>query len=206
MSTPQASSGEHRRPGIFGRLYAWMLQVAEHPRAAWWLGAVSFAESSFFPIPPDVMLAPMVLARRERWLSLATVATIASVAGGALGYAIGYFLIDRIVPFFDTLGWTDRYAGLVRWFAEYGVWVVVVKGLTPIPYKLITITAGAARMPFAAFMAASVVCRAIRFFAVAAIMRWAAPGMRDALPRYVDRIGWGLVILIVACIAVYALR
>jgi membrane protein YqaA with SNARE-associated domain len=153
------------------RLYDWVIRLAAHPRALWALGLISFLESSIFPIPPDVMLVPMVLADRTKAFRIALVCTVASVLGGLLGYAIGYY-------FFATLGeWVVRTYGLQAsldafraGFAEYGIWIILIKGLTPIPYKLVTIASGAAHFDLFTFVWASIVTRGLRFFLLAALL------------------------------------
>jgi membrane protein YqaA with SNARE-associated domain len=165
------------RIGLVGRLYGRALGLAAGRNALWTLAAVSFAESSFFPIPPDVLLIPMILARPRRAFLIAAVCTAASVAGGFLGYAIGYFLFDAIgrpiLEFYQAMG---RYEALKAAFAEWGVWIIILKGLTPIPYKLVTIASGVAQFPLIAFALASVVSRSLRFFLLAALLwRWGEP-------------------------------
>jgi len=153
------------------RLYDWCVAAADKPYATWLLGLVSFIESSFFPIPPDVMLIPMALARPERAWFFATVCTLASVAGGMLGYAIGALL-------YDSLGlWVIKLYGLGakaeafrEAYAYWGTWIILIKGLTPIPYKLVTIVSGFARYNFAAFVLLSFVARGMLFYAVAFLL------------------------------------
>src|SRR5438128_9208484 len=142
------------------RLYAWILGIAAGPNALPALLVVSFAESSVFPIPPDILLIPMILARpREAW-RLAAYCTLASVMGGLLGYAIGYFLFDTIGrPILEFYNAMDRYEALRAAFQQWGVWIIVLKGMTPIPYKLITIASGVAQFPLGLFIAASIVSR-----------------------------------------------
>jgi len=183
--------------GPFRRLYLWMMEAARHPHAVWFLGVISFAESSFFPIPPDVMLAPMVLARPRHWLRLATVTTLCSVAGGALGYAIGHYLIDWVMPSIERFGYKPAYDTAVTWFARYGFYAIIVKGLTPIPYKIFTISAGAAQMPFWPFMAASVIGPGMRFYLVAGLMQFAGPAVQERVLRHVEVLGWIFVGLLV---------
>jgi membrane protein YqaA with SNARE-associated domain len=119
---------------------------AAHRHAPWYLGGLSFAESSFFPIPPDVMLAPMSLARTDRAWWYATLTTVASVVGGLFGYLIGMLAIDAVLPLLVDAGYGSRYDQAIAWFAEWGVWVVFIAGFSPIPYKLFTISAGASAM------------------------------------------------------------
>ncbi len=166
------------------RLYARTLTLAASPRAPWWLALIAFAESSFFPIPPDVLLIPMALSRPERAWRLAAVCTIGSVVGGALGYFIGYAVFDQLArPVIAFYGYGDRFAAFQAMYAEYGLWVILIKGLTPIPYKIVTIASGAAHFDFWVFMAASVVTRGARFFLVAALLRAFGTPVRDFIER-----------------------
>ena len=166
------------------RLYIHTLALAASPRAPWWLAAVAFAESSFFPIPPDALLIPMALARPDRAWRLAMVCTVASVAGGALGYAIGYFVFDQLArPLIDLYGYGDRFVAFQQLYSRYGLWVILVKGMTPIPYKIVTIASGAAKFDFWVFMAASIVTRGARFFLVAALLRAYGTPVRDFIER-----------------------
>jgi len=154
------------------RLYDRVLALAGSPRAGLWLAVVSFVESSFFPIPPDALLIPMVLARPDRAWRLAFVCTVASVAGGALGYLIGYALFDVLAaPILRAYHYQDAFAAFQAKYAEWGLWVILIKGLTPIPYKIVTIASGAARFNFPLFMLASATTRGVRFFAVAGLLR-----------------------------------
>jgi membrane protein YqaA with SNARE-associated domain len=162
---------------MIDRLYRQTLALAASRHATWALAAVSFAESSFFPLPPDILLIPMILAQPRRAFTIAAVCTLASVAGGFLGYAIGYFLFDAIgrpvLEFYQAMG---SYDALKAAFAEWGVWIIIVKGLTPIPYKLITIASGVAQFPLVPFALASLVSRSLRFFLLAALLwRFGAP-------------------------------
>jgi len=153
------------------RLYDWCVAAADKPYATWLLGLVSFIESSFFPIPPDVMLIPMALERPERAWFFATVCTLASVAGGMLGYAIGALLYDSLglwVIKLDGLG--AKAEAFREAYAYWGTWIILIKGLTPIPYKLVTIVSGFARYNFAAFVLLSFVARGMRFYAVAFLL------------------------------------
>src|SRR5690606_8487640 len=161
------------------------MRMAAHPRARWALGAVSFTESSFFPIPPDAMLVPMILADPKRAWSIAAICTAASVLGGFLGYAIGYFLFETIGQrVIEVYGLQDGFAEFQQRFNEWGTWIILVKGLTPIPYKLITIASGAAHFDLAAFALASLVTRAGRFFLVAALLLWLGPPVRVFVERH----------------------
>jgi membrane protein YqaA with SNARE-associated domain len=166
------------------RLYMRTLALAASPRALWWLAAVAFAESSFFPIPPDALLIPMALARPDRAWRFAAVCTVASVVGGALGYLIGYAVFDQLArPLIDFYGYSDRFAAFQDLYARYGLWLILIKGLTPIPYKIVTIASGAAKFNFTVFMLASAATRGARFFIVAALLRFFGTPMRDFIER-----------------------
>ncbi len=167
------------------RLYLHTLALAASPRAPWWLAAIAFVEASCFPIPPDALLIPMALARPDRAWRLALVCTLGSVAGGALGYAIGYFVFDRLMnlPLAHVLFGPDPLGSFRAWYARWGLAVILIKGLTPIPYKIVTIASGAAHFDFAVFMVASVVTRGARFFAVAALLRFFGTPVRDFIER-----------------------
>ena len=167
------------------RLYLRTLALAASPRAPWWLAAIAFAEASCFPIPPDALLIPMALARPDRAWRLALVCTIGSVVGGALGYAIGYFVFDQLMalPLAHVLFGPDPLGSFRAWYTHWGLAVILIKGLTPIPYKIVTIASGAAHFDFAVFMAASLVTRGARFFAVAALLRFFGTPVRDFIER-----------------------
>ena len=166
------------------RLYSRVLALAASPNAPWWLAAVAFAESSFFPLPPDALLVPMALARPHRAWRFAAICTVASVAGGALGYLIGYALFDQLArPLLHAYHYEAAFARFQATYARWGLWVILVKGLTPIPYKIVTIASGAARFDFTVFMMASVVTRGLRFFLVAALLRRFGPPVRDFIER-----------------------
>lgn len=157
---------------MFRALYDWTFRLAAHRHAMRSLAVVSFAESSFFPIPPDVMVVPMVLARRDQAYLIATVCTISSVAGGALGYAIGYFLYDSLGQWLINLyGLQDGAREFRQWYSEWGAAIILAKGLTPIPFKLVTIASGLAGFNFGLFMLTALVTRAARFFLIAALIR-----------------------------------
>ena len=198
MEPGQVADDRKSGGGIFSRLYDWMLRASRHRHARWYLALVSFAESSFFPIPPDVMLAPMTLAQPKRSWSLAGLTTLASTVGGMFGYLIGYFLIGALQPVMDRLGYRHGYDTVVEWFAEYGFWAMLLAGFTPIPYKLFTIAAGANGMAFLPFVAGSTIGRGGRFFLVAALVRLAGPTIENRLVHYIDLIGWSVLGLIAA--------
>ncbi|HEY4135990.1 MAG TPA: YqaA family protein [Alphaproteobacteria bacterium] len=166
------------------RMYDWTLSLAAGPHAEKALAAVSFIESSFFPIPPDILLIPMILARPERAWRLAAIATVSSVIGGFLGYAIGYFLFEAVgQPILQFYGIVDKYVELRHTFDEWGAWIIIAKGMTPIPYKFLTITSGALHFDLAIFTLASVVSRGVRFFLVAALLWKFGPPIRDFIEK-----------------------
>jgi membrane protein YqaA with SNARE-associated domain len=145
---------------------------------------VSFIESSFFPIPPDVMLLPMVLARPDRAWSIALVCTVTSVAGGVLGYGIGYYLFETLGRWvIDLYGYQEGFDAFRQAYAEWGLWIILIKGMTPIPYKLVTIASGAAAFDFPTFVAASILTRGVRFFLVAALLKYFGPPIRGFVER-----------------------
>lgn len=154
------------------RLYDRVLALSASPAAPWWLALVSFAESSFFPIPPDVLLLPMVAARPDRAWRLATICTVASVLGALLGYAIGYMLYEQVaLPVIRFYHYDAAAAAFVDNIRTYGVWLILAKGVTPIPFKIVTITAGMAQLDLVPFVLACLVTRGARFFIEAAVLR-----------------------------------
>jgi len=182
---------------MFRKMYEWVMRLAGSRHAPASLAAISFAESSFFPIPPDVMLAPMVLARREKAFLYAGICTIASVFGGLLGYAIGVWLEPLGQTILRVFGHPEGQAEFQKWFDQWGLWVILIKGATPIPYKLVTITAGLARFDLFTFVWASILTRGVRFFAVAAILKYAGPAMLHEFERRLNLYSVLLLILLV---------
>lgn len=179
--------------------YDWMMDKAAHRHAIWWLAAISFIESSVFPIPPDVMLIPLILAAPSRWFRIALICTLASVAGGYLGYAIGYFFMDTVgQAILAAFHLGEKFAAFKPLVDQYGVWVIIVKGATPIPYKLITIAAGAFHFDLAEFSFASFVARGMRFFLVAALLWKFGPPIRDFVERRLTLVMTLGVVLLVA--------
>lgn len=192
---------------LFAPLYARAMQWARHRHAPWYLGGLSFAESSFFPIPPDVMLAPMALARPDKAWHYAWITTLASVAGGLFGYLIGLMAFGAIEPWLQTSRYWGAYELATAWFGQWGVVAVLIAGFSPIPYKVFTIAAGALSMAFLPFALASLVGRGARFFLVAGLMRWGGPRMEAQLHQHIDRLGWASVALVViGTLAYMALR
>ncbi len=188
---------------LFAPLYERAMQWARHRDAPWYLGGMSFAESSFFPIPPDVMLAPMALARPEKAWLYAWITTLASVAGGVFGYFIGLLAFDAIEPWLQTSRYWGAYQTATQWFDEWGVVAVFIAGFSPIPYKVFTIAAGALSMALLPFTLASVVGRGARFFLVAGLMRWGGARMEAQIRQHIDRLGWATVALVALGAAAY---
>ena len=178
---------------LFGGLYTRVMRWSRHPRAPHYLAGLSFAESSFFPIPPDVMLAPMSLARPDRAWHYAALTTLASVLGGFLGYAIGVFAFELVEPLIREAGYWDKYERAHAWFTEWGFWAVFIAGFSPIPYKVFTIAAGSLAMPLLPFLIASTIGRGARFFLVAGLLAWGGPRLEAMLHRYVEGLGWLLI-------------
>ncbi len=192
-------SSAYARDTMMKRLYDWMMRKAADDRAPHALFWVSFVESSFFPIPPDVMLVPMVLARRLRAWLYASIATLGSVIGGVAGYAIGFFFFDQIgLPILKLYGKADAFGQFAQWFNEWGVWILIIKGMTPFPYKVLTITAGVTHMPLVPFMLASVVARAMRFYLVAGLLYYFGEPIREFIEKRLSLITTAFVVLLVS--------
>lgn len=188
---------------IFSPLYERAMRWARHPRAPWYLGGLSFAESSFFPIPPDVMLAPMSMAQPRRALGFATLTTITSVLGGMFGYLIGMFAFDLVAPWIEDGRYATAFAQAQQWFDTWGFVAIFAAGFSPIPYKVFTITAGVLGMAFLPFVLASLVGRGLRFYLVALLMAWGGERMETRLHRWVDWLGWLTVLAVVIIVLVY---
>jgi len=186
---------------LFGPLYDRVLTWSRHPKAPWYLGGLSFAESSFFPIPPDVMLAPMALAQPKSWLRLALLTTLASVLGGLLGYLIGWTALDLFMPWIERMGYAPKLVQAQQWFEQWGFWAVLLAGFSPIPYKAFTITAGGLGMALLPFMLASFIGRGGRFFLVAFLMARFGPAAEARLKPAIEWLGWGTVALAVLAYA-----
>jgi len=167
------------------RLYDWSLNLAAHKHARWYLAGVSFAESSFFPVPPDIMLIPMAIANRSKAFGHALVCTIASVLGGLAGYAIGALFFDLIAePVLNFYGYSHKFEAFSDLYRQYGAWIVVAGGFTPIPYKVITIASGVVTMNPLVFIAASFASRGARFFLIATLLYWFGPPIKIFIERY----------------------
>lgn len=185
---------------LFGALYDRVIHLAGHRHAERYLIALSFAESSFFPIPPDVLLAPMTIAQPRRGWRFALLTTLASVVGGAAGYVIGWFALDLIEPLLKSAGYWDAYEHANVWFMRWGFAAVLIAGFSPIPYKVFTIAAGALHMLLPVFIVASFVGRGARFFLVAGLLIWGGEPMQRRLRQHIDLLGW---ISVAAIAAIY---
>jgi membrane protein YqaA with SNARE-associated domain len=185
------------------RLYDWTMELAAHRSAPWALAGVSFIESSVFPIPPDVMLIPMVLAERRKAWFYATLCTVASVLGGAFGYFIGYFLFETVgEPILRLYGYQEAFHDFATRYNDWGAWIVFMAGVTPFPYKVITIASGATQLNFFVFMLASVAARGLRFFVVAGLLYWFGPPIKDFIER---RLGLLFTIFVILLLGGFAL-
>lgn len=191
---------------IFGPLYDRVLEWSRHRFAERYLAALSFAESSFFPIPVDVMLAPMCLADRPKAWRFAAVATVFSVLGGVAGYAIGMGAFEAIEPWLETSHYWDAYQKSRGWFDDYGVWVIFIAGFSPIPYKVFTIAAGVAALNLPGFFLASLIGRGARFFLVSGLVVLGGDRLDTTLRKYVEGIGWAVAVLVAAGIAWFTVR
>jgi membrane protein YqaA with SNARE-associated domain len=182
---------------VLRRLYDWIMRLAESPRALWALAAVSFAESSFFPIPPDPMLIPMVLANRKKAWVFAGVATIASVLGGIAGYFIGYSLESLGASILTFYGHADAMGEFQAMFAKWGLWIILIKGLTPIPYKFVTIASGMAAFDLKIFIIASIATRGGRFFIIATLLYFFGEPVRAFIEKRLTLVTTLFVVLVV---------
>ncbi len=182
---------------IFSSVYNKVMAWSRHRHAPGYLAGLSFAESSFFPIPPDVMLAPMSLAQPKRAWFFAGLTTLASVAGGIAGYIIGMYFIEFIEPFIHKWGYWEKFLHVRVWFEEWGFWAILIAGFSPVPYKLFTISAGVISMAFVPFVLASAIGRGARFYLVSGLMVWGGARMEEKLRCYIDRLGWLVVFAIV---------
>jgi membrane protein YqaA with SNARE-associated domain len=180
------------------KLYDWTLEKAAHPRAEWWLAGFSFVEASFFPVPPHPLLGLMCLAEPRKAIRFAVIATLASVAGGLLGYAIGWGLYDTVgKELLHLLGMTESFPVAACYLREYGAEIIMIKGATPIPFKLLTITAGFIHMPLLPFVLASVVSRSISFMIVGVLFRLFGAPIKRFIDKYLGLVTVGFVVLVV---------
>lgn len=180
------------------RLYDWTIRLSATPQAPWALALVSFLESSIFPIPPDALLVPMCLAERRRAWTYALSCTIASVLGGLLGYAIGRFLMETLGAWIiNVYGYGEKVDAFEQMYQEWGLWIILIKGLTPIPYKLVTIASGAAHFDVVVFVVASIVTRGLRFFLLAGLLWKFGEPIRAFIEKRLVLITWGFLFAIV---------
>lgn len=180
------------------KLYDWVLAKAAHPHAQWWLALFAFVEASFFPIPPHPLLGIMCLAEPKRAVRFAVIATLASVAGGLLGYAIGWGLYDTVgTELIAALGMTESFPVAACYLREYGAEIIMIKGATPIPFKLLTITAGFIAMPLVPFILASIVSRSISFMIVGVLFRLFGRPIKAFIDKYLGLATAGFVVLVV---------
>jgi membrane protein YqaA with SNARE-associated domain len=198
-----SSASPVSKPGLIRRLYDWCIAAADKPYATWLMGAVSFVESSFFPIPPDVMLIPMALARPDRAWFYATVCTVTSVAGGVLGYVIGAWLYDSVGLWLIQLyGYGNKVEAFREAYAQWGGWIILLKGLTPIPYKIVTIASGFAGYNLLMFVLLSCVARGGRFFLLAFLLnRYGAQAREIIEKRLTFWVTLGAIVLVAGIIA-----
>jgi membrane protein YqaA with SNARE-associated domain len=188
---------------LFSNIYNKVIEHSRHKHAEKYLGVLSFAESSFFPIPPDIMLIPMSLAEPSKWIRLAILTTIASVLGGIAGYFLGTWAIDWLQPFIIDWGYADKFGQVKDLFNRWGIWAVLMAGFSPIPYKLFTITAGLLSMAFLPFIIASAVGRGLRFFLVAGLVAKVGSKMEPLIIKYIEWLGWLVVLILVIIIFYY---
>jgi membrane protein YqaA with SNARE-associated domain len=181
---------------LFSRLYAKIIEWSHHRHAPAYLYTLSFAESSFFPIPPDFMLAPMTLAKPHRGLSYAAYTTLSSVLGALLGYAIGYFFMTLLSPYITAWGYGPAFETARQYFQHYGFWVMFMAAFGPIPYKIFTITGGALHIALLPFILGSIMGRGGRFFLVAMLIQWRGKTMETLILKYIDRLGFLILLLI----------
>ena len=187
---------------IFKGLYDWCMRCAAHRHAERYLAGVSIIESIFFPVPTALMVAPMAVARPERAVRIALIATVTSVLGGLFGYALGYYAIAAVEPVIQSAGYWEKYMTAQDWFTRWGFWAVVVAGFSPIPFKLFTISAGAMSMAIPPFLFAALIGRSGHFFLVSLSMAWAGPKLEPVVRRYIEWLGWATVLTLLVYILV----
>ena len=185
---------------VFASLYNKTMIWAAHPHAERYLGGISLIESIFFPVPTALMVAPMAIARPDRAVRIALIATITSVLGGVIAYYLGYYLINAIEPMLQDVGYWDKYTVAQHWFKEWGFWAVVIAGFTPLPFKLVTLTAGGLSMALLPFIIAALIGRATQFFMVSLLMAWAGPKLEPVVKKYIEWLGWFTVLLVAVLI------
>lgn len=190
---------------LFGTIYDKTLTWAQHRYAAFWLSFVSFIEAIFFPIPPDVMLAPMAMSKPQKATRYAIYTTVASVAGGIIGYFIGAYAFDWVKDLITDWGMQAHFDTATRWFEEWGVFIVFLAGFSPIPFKVFTICAGVMQMAFFPFAITAAVSRFARFYLVAKLFAWGGEKYADKIRRSIELIGWATIALAVIGYFLYSL-
>lgn len=198
-----ACYGTHTAMKLFSRLYTRVMRWAKHRHAPYYLAGLSFTESSFFPIPPDVMLAPMSLAEPKRAWFYATITTFCSTLGALLGYLIGTFFLLAIHPLIVKFGYVQDFNLAQHWFDQWGFWVLFLAAFTPLPFKMFTIAAGAVHMPLLPFIIGSFIGRGSRFYLVSALMRWGGEPFERWLRTWIDIIGWGTLLIIIIALFIW---
>jgi membrane protein YqaA with SNARE-associated domain len=189
---------------VFAAIYDQVMQFSRKSAAPWYLSLLSFLESFILPFPPpDVMLAPMSLARPDSAMRFASLTLIFSVLGGVVGYLIGAFLFEQVQPYIIEWGYQARFQTVTLWFDEWGFWAVLVAGFSPVPYKLFTIAAGALNLAFLPFVVASIIGRGLRFYLVAWCLSRFGPSIEPQLVKYIERIGWAVVLVLSIIILIY---
>mgnify|MGYP001812907910 CR=1 FL=1 len=192
---------------VFEKIYRGVMQFARRKQAPYYLSALSFVESFILPFPPpDVMLAPMALARPSRALHFATLTLVFSVLGGLVGYAIGAFLFDLAEPYISSWGYQARFDTVILWFKQWGFWAVLVAGFSPVPYKIFTIAAGVLNLAILPFLFASIIGRGARFFTLAWCLARFGPAIEPKLVKYIEYIGWAIVIALLIAIGIYNIK
>ncbi|QIM61956.1 hypothetical protein A1D29_00720 [Pasteurellaceae bacterium Orientalotternb1] len=190
---------------LFGTIYDKTMQWAKHKYAAAWLAFVSFIEAIFFPIPPDVMLIPMSMSKPHHAMRYAVYTTIASVLGGIIGYAVGYFAFDWVKDIITDWGMQANFDKAMHWFETWGVAIVFLAGFSPIPYKIFTICAGVMQMAFLPFIVTAAISRFARFLLVAKLSAWGGEKYADKIRRSIELIGWGTVVIAIVAYLIYQL-
>ncbi len=191
---------------VFEKLYLKVMYLARLKQAPWYLSILSFLESFILPFPPpDVMLAPMSLAKPDRAMHFASITLVASVVGGMTGYLIGAFLFEQVQPWLVEWGYQQKFETVMYWFDIWGFWAVLIAGFSPVPYKLFTISAGVLSLAIVPFVLASIIGRGLRFYLLAWCLAKFGPAIESKLVKYIERIGWGVVIILVLLIGFYYL-
>jgi len=187
-------------------MYARTLRWAAHPNAAWFLFFLSLAEAVFFPVAPEVMLAPMALANRDRALGYAAISLAGSIIGMTIGYALGYYAIDALMPLLQRLGYAAHFAEIKQQAAAHGFWLLLIAGFTPVPFKIFTLASGAVAMPLLPFYAGAIIGRGKRVFLVAGSIKLGGARAEAALRRWIEPVGWIALLLFLALIGWLAWR